>query len=86
MKLSDRGSSRSSAMPQLMRMAVFMQLRVVPTMAMATVIAMVIISPKPKPGMSALPSSFVMSPSGALEAAAAAIPVTPRPPSRPVCR
>ncbi len=34
-----------------MRMAVFMALRVVPTMAMATVTAMVIMRPKPSPGI-----------------------------------
>ena len=38
-------------MPAVMRMAVFMALKVVPTMAMATVTAMVIIRPKPIPGI-----------------------------------
>ena len=55
-------------MPLLMRTAVFMQLSVVPMMAMATVIAMVIIKPKPKPGTRLLPISLVKSPIGALDA------------------
>ena len=43
------GSSLSSAMPAVILIAVFMQLSVVPMIAMATVMAMVIIRPKPIP-------------------------------------
>ena len=62
-------------MPAVMRMAVFMALKVVPMMAMATVTAMVIMRPKPMPGIRLFPMSCTRSPMGALDAAAAAIPV-----------
>ena len=76
MKLRNSGTSRASAMPLLMRTAVFMQLRVVPMIAMATVSAMVIITPKPNPGIRLLPISLLKSPIGALDADAAAMAVT----------
>ena len=75
MKLKPEGNSRESAMPAVMRMAVFMALKVVPTMAMATVTAMVIMRPKPIPGIRLFPRSCARSPMGALDAAAAARPV-----------
>jgi hypothetical protein len=76
MKLSISGSSRSSAMPLVTRMAVFMQLKVVPMMAIATVTAIVTIRPKPSPWNTLSPISLAKSPMGAEEAAAAANPVT----------
>ena len=48
---------------------------VVPRIASATVTAIVIIKPKPKPPSRLLPSCTAMSPIGALEAAAASSPV-----------
>src|ERR1043166_1915533 len=59
-----------------MRTAVLKQLSVVPKTAHATVIAIVIMRPKPMPPSSALPSRIAMSPIGAPDAAAASIPIT----------
>ena len=75
MKERPEGSSLVSAMPAVMRIAVFMAERVVPMMAMATVTAMVIMRPKPMPGMMLFPRTCTRSPMGALDAAAAARPV-----------
>ena len=70
-------------MPQVTRTAVFMQLKVVPIIAMATVTAMVIIRPNPIPPSILSPISFVRSPIGAPDAAAAAIPLTVAPETVP---
>src|SRR5436853_4585294 len=75
-KESISGSSRSSAMPQVTRTAVFIQLKVVPTTAIATVTAIDIMNPNPIPGRTWSPKSLAISPIGALEAAAAARPAT----------
>ena len=57
-------------MPQVTRMAVFIQLKVVPIIAIATVTAIVIIKPNPIPPSILSPISLVRSPMGALDAAA----------------
>ena len=61
------------------RTAVLRQDSVVPSTARATVIAIEIIRPKPMPPRTLFPTSTAMSPIGALEAAAAAMPVTAAP-------
>jgi len=55
---------------------VLRQLSVVPRIASPTVTAIEIMSPKPMPPRTLLPTRIAMSPIGALEAAAAAMPVT----------
>ena len=71
-------------MPQVTLTAVFIQLKVVPIIAIATVTAMVIIRPNPIPPNMLLPISLVRSPIGAPDAAAAAIPLTVEPEAVPV--
>jgi hypothetical protein len=61
-------------MAKLMRTPLFMAARVVPRMAMATVIAMISMKANPFPARKVLPSWTARSPIGALDAAAAWIP------------
>ena len=66
-------------MAYVTRTAVLRQDSVVPSTASATVTAIVIMSPKPIPPSRLLPTRMAMSPMGALDAAAAAMPVTAAP-------
>src|SRR5208337_471436 len=70
------GTSLSLDIAYVTRTPVFMQAKVVPITAMATEIATTIISAKPRLPRRASPRFFTMSPIGALEAAAASMPVT----------
>ena len=69
------GISLSWAMAKLTRTAVLMAARVVPSTARPTVTAITSMRAKPLPPSMASPMSRTMSPMGALEAAAAAMPV-----------